>query len=558
MTAPTFQPPLAGAAPHQLVSWEGFLAEVQRVIDAIDTGKADLAALSAAISASAISLTGISGTANEITATFPPALGLSGPANGTRVSLRGNGANTGPVTLNGAPVLDGKGNPLIGGEFTGSTPIDLRYSTASGGQWRIVSATTSYAELIAEVTARQLGQVLRLNNVAGVNAITASLPSAQTLAGLAQDVRLILSPASANTGPVTLDFGFGPHPVTAPEGGPLLPGDLKQGLPVSLRYSTAGGGQWRVVDGVARSRPALVVRRAASVIDIYQHQSGDHYIHLQLTRVPRPERNSDVWRIDRWRHVLATSRTSYAHVADITTQGSEVEQVIYLTGAAEGIGGYIHGNEECTAFSMALDGVPLIADGWSSGRELVMTQTSRGFLPGSTTATKWAPKGPQILTINRVWRVSSYPATVEITNAVTQLAAGHEVHRGYVGMLPMAAAHAESASHWPYLEDLPAIPGPNIVSDAHRMLIWGPDYWGDVQVTEGWDAPAREMRIKLDSTPVGKVYPDAWRGLISTVGGVWSARTVLRLGLSGDRHPGRASPATVADIAALYAQGAAP
>lgn len=434
-----------------------------------------------------------------------------------------------------------------------ATADDPLFATAP--RWGVVLRLPNVVEFDSEISARQLGQVLRLNSTAGSDAITAVLPSAQTVGtSLAQDARVMLSPAASNTGNnVTLNIGYGVHPITAPEGGPLLPGDFKQGLPVLLRFSTASGGQWRVVDGIARSRPAVVVQRATAAIDIYLHQTGDDYVHVQLTRVPRPERNSDVWRIDRCRHVRASSRTSYTHVADITTPGSEIEQVIYFVGGSNGVGGYIHGNEELTSFGITLDGVSLSANGWYSGRNVVMTQTSRGFLPGATSGTTWSPKGPQISTINRTWRISSYPASIEIDNRNTMSSAGHTVNRGYAGMLPMLIDNIDTAAYFPYQSEEAVVSGDDILSNAHRMIVWGNTYWGEAQVTEGWTRPDREMRIKLDSTPLGKIYPDAFRGLVSSVGSSWRAKTLLRVGISGETRPGKASPATVGDIAALYA-----
>lgn len=111
--------------------------------------------------ASAITLTGIGGTPNAITARLPDGLGLTSVPLGMPLALRGPGTasdvSTDAATLSipGAPpdlpILDGRGRPVgKSGEITGSTPLILRLSGAGGGtEYRVLSALIHPADLAA-------------------------------------------------------------------------------------------------------------------------------------------------------------------------------------------------------------------------------------------------------------------------------------------------------------------------------------------------------------------------------------------------------------------------
>lgn len=311
------------------------------------------------------------------------------------------------------------------------------------------------------------------------------------------------------------------------EGGPIMRGDIPLNSMVYARYFQSSN-QFRLNGPVRHQRPTIVVQKAEAEINIYQQASGDFYKHYRLERVPVPARNSDVWRIVQvaWRRAL--SRSNYAFIADLTTPNSEIEQVIYLDGAIEGIGGSIHGNEIATAFSMSIDGGTVGTDGWYACERVALFQTSSGYRPGSTLATEYSPLGPEVFRTNREWHFAD--GCLTLNNTIVNLASGYTVLRGYVGMCPLRLAQTSRVAHFPYSEIYPTGGTVDRISNSHRMIGWGPDYYGDVEVIRGWDSATAEMRMKLDSAPEGKMYPDALRGRVTVAGQTWAFSTRLRFG----------------------------
>lgn len=333
------------------------------------------------------------------------------------------------------------------------------------------------------------------------------------------------------------------------EGGPIMRGDIPLNSMVYARYFQSSN-QFRLNGPVRHQRPTCVVQKTPTEINIYQQASGDFYIHYRLERVPVPARNSDVWRIVEVSWVKALSRSNYSVITNLTTLNSEIEQVIYLEGAIEGIGGSIHGNELATAFSMTIDGGGIGTDGWYSCERVMLSQTSSGYLPGSTLATEYTPRGPEVFRTDREWHFAD--GCLTINNRIFNVASGYNVLRGYVGMCPIRLTNTTRLSYFPYTSRLSTSGTTDIVSNSHRMIGWGPDYFGDVEVVRGWDSDTGEMRMKLDSSPQGKMYPDALIGRTTVAGQTWDYSTRLRFGVVADDD---AIPlngaASLGDIAAM-------
>ena len=434
-----------------------------------------------------------------------------------------------------------RANAVAIGQSNLPTSAGLLFNRAGPGLDTLEVRTAAGTEDPLFDTAPRWGRIQQLASLDAVQRIT-SLVTLTEAAGNAANAIVGTTPAVLQDGAViahrarfanasgdmTIRVNELPAlPLYDYEGGPIMRGDIPLNSMVYARYY-ASANQFRLTGPVRHQRPACVVQKAAAEINIYQQASGDFYKHYQLERVPVPARNSDVWRIVRIDWVRALSRSNYSVVTNLTTPNSEIEQVIYLNGAIEGIGGSIHGNEIATAFSMSIDGGTVGTDGWYACERVTLFQTSSGYLPGSTLATEYTPRGPEIFRTNREWHFAD--GCLTLNNAIVNVASGYTVLRGYVGMCPLRLAQTSRVAHFPYSEIFTTGGTVDRISNSHRMIGWGPDYYGDVEVIRGWDSATAEMRMKLDSAPEGKMYPDALRGRVTVAGQTWAFSTRLRFG----------------------------
>lgn len=105
-------------------------------------------------------------------------------------------------------------------------------------------------EIEAREAAENLGDTIRLSNVAGANAVTAEVPAGQSEITIGNGTLLLLTPVVANTGEVTLTVGSVTYNVLTQDGAALIDGDLQPNQPVLLRRMNAT--VMRIIGAAAR------------------------------------------------------------------------------------------------------------------------------------------------------------------------------------------------------------------------------------------------------------------------------------------------------------------
>jgi hypothetical protein len=142
------------------------------------------------------------GTINAMIATMSPT--FAGPFLGQEIVILPGNANTGPTTLNGAPVVYGNGQAFVGGELSPSRPIAVIYD---GAHW------------VWQGKYSPEGKLLGFRNLTGAapgGTKTGSWTIEQILAGVAlagpyySGANLSLSFNGATTGPGGMDTGSPP------------------------------------------------------------------------------------------------------------------------------------------------------------------------------------------------------------------------------------------------------------------------------------------------------------------------------------------------------------
>lgn len=236
--------------------------------------------------ATAITLVGIGGTADSITASLPEGLGLTTVPVGMPLALRAVGTNTGPVdlTIPGAPphlpVLDGQGRALQGGELSGSTPLIVRLSGSSPGtEYRVLSSLVHPADLADEALARGVAitalagvAAIALTNIAGTpNEITAELPAQSGLAVVPLGLPLALrgpgSSSDVSTDDATLSIAGAPPdlPILDGKGRPIgRSGEINGSTPLIVRLSgSSPGTEYRVLSSLVHPADLEATNRVA-------------------------------------------------------------------------------------------------------------------------------------------------------------------------------------------------------------------------------------------------------------------------------------------------------
>lgn len=296
-------------------------------------------------------------------------------------------------------------------------------------------------------------------------------------------------------------------------------------------------------DVVEASQPMLVETVSDSLVRIYIWQAGSAYVRWEVKRAPRPERNSDVWRIGVADHVVRGAGGGFTLVRDITFDG-ETDVAIQLKQSVGGankpdhIGGYIHGNEETQYVTLLVNGAALDTSGIAGVIEastFELIQASDMFEPGNTSETIWSPKGQLIM--RHYKRLAIDPSGWwRQESRVEHVVDGFEVSNAYFGMLCMLWGRGFNTVHTgarsPYWadEDISVPSFTQIYDTSEHVKAWGDIYGGEVRLLSGWDATGRNIKIDNRSDR-RKIYPDFFDGEITETGTPWSVVAEYRVGV---------------------------
>jgi hypothetical protein len=289
----------------------------------------------------------------------------------------------------------------------------------------------------------------------------------------------------------------------------------------------AGGG------GVAVAHPPMVLEVVSSTrlhLHIQGSKGGARYISFDIRNVPNPGKNSDVWRVHFAHDSTRSNSGAFSLGKQILIEG-EQEFAVKPRGSINFIGGNAHGNEEKFSFYALADGVPVDL---STQTKIVcdrfeMVQGSRGYRPGATTETTWAPKGDHIMDLQRTWQFTRADGGARwvLTNRVKMLAdlafGGYGDLSGpsYFAMACMARALDDGTvvsntaawePDWQPADVSQDGFATQTTTQASAIRLWGPNGWALVmRWLKGWDQPKREVYVS-NRAGMNKLYHNFFGG----------------------------------------------
>jgi len=274
-------------------------------------------------------------------------------------------------------------------------------------------------------------------------------------------------------------------------------------------------------DAATALPPMVVTVVDTSSIDIYIKRgraAGQTYMQWRLRLANDPARNANVWRTNTVYECTRAADGTVTLGAQVFS-GGEVETAILLPGKIDYAGGLLHGNEEMVGTPRILiDGAETaIAAGSYECSAFELYQTSDFLVPGTTTETKYIPKGDAFLRMHKRWRFTPEAGlnfrarVVPLEDATPDL--------GFMGMAPFTDPFGQKAIRPPYWvpENVAAEADPEIKTNDREIQIYG-DTWSVYLRHYGYWSETSQIWVQPGAVGSVKGYADALRGTALTTG----------------------------------------